>query len=116
MSDVIYMIILGGIGVFAIPFNLSIELVGNKYKTFTGLFFHTPYAIGQVILGLVAIGVRDYQIYQIVISIPCFIMLGLYFVIPESPRWLIARKKYLEAENIIKKAEQFNQVSLPLSA
>ena len=102
--------ILGGIGVFVVPFNLSIELVGNKYKTAVGLIFHVPYSIGQVILGVVAIWVRDYRIYQIVLSIPCFLLLGLYFVIPESPRWLIAKKKYTEAVTVINRAEKFNKV------
>ena len=102
--------ILGGIGVFVVPFNLSIELVGNKYKTAIGLLFHTPYAIGQVILGVVAIWVRDYRTYQIVLSIPCFVMHGLYFAIPESPRWLIAKKKYTEAANVINRAEKYNKV------
>ena len=86
------------------------ELVGNKYKTSMGLIFHAPYSIGQAILGLVAMGVRDYQIYQIVISIPVFLLLGLYFIIPESPRWLIAKKRYPEAVKLIKDAAKFNKV------
>ena len=107
--------LLGGIGVFVVPFTLSMELVGNKYKTAVGLIFHVPYSIGQVILGVLAIWVRDYRIYQIVLSIPCFVLLGLYFVIPESPRWLIAKKKYTEAVNVIKRAEKFNKVGAVFS-
>ena len=100
----------GGIGVFVVPFNLCVELVGNKYKTPVGLIFHAPYSIGQAILGLIAIGVRDYQVYQIVICIPVFLLLGLYFIIPESPRWLIAKKRYPEAAKLIKNAAKFNKV------
>jgi OCT family organic cation transporter-like MFS transporter 4/5 len=102
---------LGGIGVFVVPFNLCVELVGNKYKTPIGLIFHAPYSIGQAILGLIAMWIRDYQTYQIVISIPGFLLLGLYFIIPESPRWLIAKKRYSEAAKVIKCAQTYNKVS-----
>ena len=98
-----------------VPFNLSIELVGNKYKTAIGLLFHIPYAIGQVLLSLVAIGVRDYKMYQILLSLFCFVLLGVYFLIPESPRWLIAKRKYKKAKNIINAAAKFNKVSKLIS-
>ena len=84
--------------------------MGNKYKTPVGILFHAPYAIGTILLGLIAIGVRDYQIYQIVICIPVFLLVGLYVIIPESPRWLIAKKRYPEAEKLIKNAVKFNKV------
>ena len=84
--------------------------MGNKVKTRVGVIFHKPYAIGTILLGLIAIGVRDYQIYQIVICIPVFLLVGLYFVIPESPRWLIAKKRYPEATKIIQHAAKFNKV------
>ena len=100
----------GGIGVFVVPFNLCVELVGNKFKTPVGILYHAPYAIGTILLGLIAIVVRDYQIYQIVICIPVFLLVGLYCIIPESPRWLIAKKRYPEAAKLIKNAARFNKV------
>ena len=37
-----------------------------------------------------------------------------YFrTIPESPRWLLAHKKYKEAETVLRKAAKFNGVTLP---
>ena len=89
---------------------MCVELVGNKYKTPVGILYHAPYAIGTMLLGLIAIVVRDYQIYQIVICIPVFLLVGLYFIIPESPRWLIAKKRYSEAAKLIKNAAKFNKV------
>ena len=84
--------------------------MGNGYKTQVGILFHAPYAIGTILLGLIAIGIRDYQIYQIVICIPVFLLVGLYFIIPESPRWLIAKKRYPEAAKLINNAARFNKV------
>ena len=101
---------LGSIGVFAIPFTLNVELVGNKYKTIAGLLYQTPFALGEIVIGLIAIGVRDYRWFQTALAIPCVAMLGLYFIIPESPRWLIKKGKYKEAQKIIKSAAKFNKV------
>ena len=84
--------------------------MGNKYKTPIGLMFHAPYSIGQALLGVIAIWIRDYKTYQILISLPGFLLFGLFFIIPESPRWLIAKKKFSEAAKVIKRAAEYNKV------
>ena len=100
----------GCFGVFAIPFTLSVELVGNKYKTIVGALYQVPFALGEILIGLAAMGIRDYRWFQTVLAIPCILMLGLYFIIPESPRWLITKKRYKEAQEIIESAAKFNKV------
>ena len=73
-----------------IAFGLSVELVGNKRKTFIGNIIGVPFAIGESILGLVAMaGIKDWMTFQIVISAPFFLLLLLYFILPESPRWFL---------------------------
>ena len=65
-----------------IAFGLSVELVGNKRKTFVGNIIGVPFAIGESILGLVAMaGVKDWMTFQIVISAPFFLLLLLYFIL-----------------------------------
>ena len=97
-------------GVFAIPFTLNVELVGHKYKTLAGLLFQVPFALGEILIGLAAWGIRDYRWFQTALAIPCIIMMGLYIIIPESPRWLITKKRYKEAQEVIKSAAKFNKV------
>ena len=93
-----------------IPFGLSVELVGNKRKTLVGNMIQTPFAIGEAILGLMAIGIRNWKTLQISCSVPIFSLLLLYFVLPESPRWLIATGRYEEAKKTIEKAARWNKV------
>ena len=93
-----------------VPFTLMIELVGLNYKTLNGILFEVPWAIGEIFLGLLAIGVRDYRWYQTVLCIPCVIMLGLLYFVPESPRWLIQKGRYKEAQRVIQNAANFNKV------
>ena len=102
--------ILGSIGVVAVSFSLNIELVGEKYKTILGQLMFLGYTSGQVIIGLTALFIRHYETFHIVLSVPCFLLLISYFMIPESPRWLIAKKRSLEAKHVIDKAAKFNKV------
>jgi hypothetical protein len=69
-----------------------------------------PFAVGESILGLVAVGIRDWKTLQIVCSVPIFALLLLYFILPESPRWLIATGRYEEAKKTIEKAAKMNKV------
>ena len=58
----------------------------------------------------------DWKTFQIVSSVPLFLQLLLYFILPESPRWLIAVGRYKEAKDVVKKAEKMNKVLLQLWA
>ena len=60
--------------------------------------------------------IRDWKMLQIVVSAPLFLLLLLYFVLPESPRWLIATGRYKEAKELIEKAAKMNKVSNSLRA
>ena len=101
---------LGGQGCYLMAFNLSVELVGAKSKTLIGILIGVPFALGEAIVGFIALGIRDWKKFQIVVSAPCFLQLLLYFILPESPRWLIATGKYKEAKATIEKGAKINKV------
>ena len=96
----------------SVGFNLNIEILGEKYKTSIGQLMMLGFTFGQVIIGVVAMFVRDYKTFQIILSVPCFVLLGSYFIIPESPRWLIAKSRYSEAEAVVTNAAKFNNVNI----
>ena len=104
--------ILGSTGLVAVGFNLNIELLGEQYKTIIGQLMMLGFTFGQVVIGLVAMYVQNYKTFQVVLSVPCFILLASYFVIPESPRWLIAKKKFVEANAVIHEAARFYNVRI----
>ena len=95
-----------------IPFGLGIELVGNKYKTFFGLFYKIPFAIGEVLIGVLAIGIRDYVTFQWILAIPVLITAVVsIWLVPESPRWLIKKHKLDKATKVVNNAAKFNKAS-----
>ena len=91
------------------PFNLVVELVGRKYKSRIGIL-QAPFAIGEVLVSFIAYTIRDWKTFQIVVSSPLFLLLLLYFIIPESPRWLIATRRFNEAKTVLEKASRKNNV------
>ena len=102
----------GSMGIFMVPFTLVIETIGQKWATPIGILFQTPFAIGEIILGLLVMGVRDWNNLHMATGIPMFALVLMYFVLPESPRWLIAKKRFAEARATIEKAAKINGVTL----
>ena len=89
-------------------FTLSVELVGSQYRTLAGMLVQIPFAIGEAFAGILAIFVADWREYHYVTSVPLFLLLGLAFVIPESPRWLMAAGRSKELSAMIQKMADTN--------
>jgi len=104
---------MGGIGCFMVCFVLAVEHVGYKYTMLIGIAIEIPFAIGEMILGLEAYFIRDWKTLQIVAYLPVLALLGLYFIVPESVRWLIGAGKIEEAKKIIRDAAKVNGKEVP---
>merc|ERR1719334_1604982 len=104
---------MGGIGCFMVSFVLAVEHVGYKYTMLIGIAIEIPFAIGEMILGLEAYFIRDWKTLQVVAYLPILALLGLYFIIPESVRWLIGAGKIEEAKKIIRNAARVNEKPAP---
>ena len=64
--------------------------------------------IGMALLTLVAAYTPSWFTLQWTVSTATFLQLGLWFVLPESPRWLIASNMIKEAEQLVNKAATMN--------
>ena len=77
------------------------------------MLFNIPYSLGEMALGATAAaGVRNWRNLHLAFGIPAFFLLALTWFIPESPRWLIASKKYAQAEKLLQKAAEVNKVCI----
>jgi len=104
---------MGSLGCFMVPFSLAVECVGQKWVTPVGVLYQIPFAIGEIILGLTVMGVRTWKMVHIVLGAPLLLLCAMFFVLPESPRWLIAKKRYAEARRTLERAATFNRVTIP---
>lgn len=102
-----------GMGQFLITFVWGVEATGLKYRTMVGCMYNAFFSVGCVIVGLVGYFIRDWRTLQLAISIPMFIPLVLYWLVPESIRWLITKKRLAEARELIDRAAKMNGKTVP---
>ncbi|XP_059145642.1 organic cation transporter protein-like [Physella acuta] len=101
------------IGLFICAFVLAMELVGRRYRTQCGVVISYFFCLGQLVLGAAAYFIRDWMILELVLSCCSVLLFPLWWMFPESPRWLISKGRITEARVILEKIAQVNQTKLP---
>lgn len=71
------------------------------------------YSIGLVLLAIIVYFVRDWRYLSLAVSLPLLILFTFFFILPESPRWLIATGKYRRAAKIMKIMARLNRKTIP---
>ncbi|XP_072904184.1 solute carrier family 22 member 4-like isoform X1 [Hemitrygon akajei] len=83
-------------------FVLGTELLGKTeriaYSTLGVCMF---YAIGYIILPLFAFYIREWRMLLLALTLPELLYIPFWWLIPESPRWLITQGRVNEAEEIV---------------
>ncbi|CAG9787714.1 unnamed protein product [Diatraea saccharalis] len=115
LQYVIVRLIMGLVSVSVVyaAFVLSVELVGGKWVTIAGVcnFFPLPFA--YIIVSLLSLVLPNWRDLQLTLSLPGCLLLLLWFVLPESPRWLLSMGRTQEAKEILQKAAKFNGREIP---
>ncbi|XP_077990549.1 organic cation transporter protein-like [Glandiceps talaboti] len=100
-------------GMYLVGFVLGVELVGVKYRTASSMIICIFFAVGYMLLAIIAYAVNgNWRKIQLIEGLMCIIYIPYYWLITESVRWLILKEKYDEAEKILKKAAKVNKVTL----
>ncbi len=95
---------------FLSSYVLLLELTTHRYHTLFSNIRLIMYVFGELIGMAVAYYVKDWHLinYALVVYSVCVtILLGI--MLPESPRWLVSQKRYLDAFNSIKKIDRYNK-------
>lgn len=67
------------------------------------------FALGQVILGGVAWLIEPWRYMIMALHIPCFLIISYYWILSESVRWLLAKRKFEEAKTVLEKVARVNR-------
>ena len=70
-----------------------------------GIGFH----IGEFLLAVVGYFIREWKTLQLSVHIFALLLLGSYFIVPESIRWLNSKEKYVEVKRILHKRAATNK-------
>ncbi|XP_013149716.1 PREDICTED: organic cation transporter protein-like isoform X1 [Papilio polytes] len=95
-------------GTMVSSFVLIMEIIGAKYRETVGILYQIPFNLGHLTLPLFGYFLRDWNTFQLAISLPSVLFLSYYFLLPESPRWLITAGKAKEAAVIMETAAKRN--------
>ncbi|XP_078261994.1 solute carrier family 22 member 2-like [Rhinoraja longicauda] len=88
------------------------ELVGPEYRRTVGILYQVCYSTGMMLLPAVAYLIPDWRNLQLATTIPNFLFLAYYWLIPESPRWLLSQNKNAQAMDVVHKMAKRNGKSL----
>ncbi|NWS70463.1 S22A3 protein, partial [Crotophaga sulcirostris] len=83
------------------------EIVGSDQRI-VGIVIQMFFTLGIMILPGIAYLIPTWQGIQLAISLPNFLFLLYYWMVPESPRWLLTRKKGEKALKIMHNIAKHN--------
>nr|CAD7453463.1 unnamed protein product [Timema tahoe] len=101
------------VGVVFSGFVLCMELVGGKWRTISGVSYLFPVPLSYIAIAGIAYYVRGWKNLQLAITLPSLLLFGLWWILPESPRWLLAMGRKDEVMLILKEAARVNKRQLP---
>lgn len=91
------------------------ENISSSYRVFVTCGVGVPFGIGFSILAGLAYLVPNWRTIQIVISLPMLAFFIFWPIFMESPRWLLSRGRWTDAEKILKKIVRLNKKKTELS-
>ncbi|CAK6446469.1 unnamed protein product [Pipistrellus nathusii] len=97
-----------GKGTWMTCYVIVTEIVGSKQRRIVGIVIQMFFTLGIIILPGIAYFIPNWQGIQLAITLPNFLFLLYYWAVPESPRWLVTRKRGDEALKILRSIAKCN--------
>lgn len=96
-------------GILTTSFIYCAEWVTSKHRVILLSIGCVGTAFGSIIIGLAAMYLEnDFRVFKLVLAIPSILCVSYYWILQESPRWLLARYQYRRAIGNIQKAARMN--------
>nr|XP_061798638.1 solute carrier family 22 member 3-like [Nerophis lumbriciformis] len=95
-------------GAWTSGYVLLVEFVGPNYRKFVALMTSLFYDMGMVALPGLAYFISSWRTLQLILTLPWFLFIPYYWMVPESPRWLLAQRRNSEAMKIVAKVAKCN--------
>ncbi|CAH0397410.1 unnamed protein product [Chilo suppressalis] len=98
---------IGG-GTFSAAYILATEIVGPKFRVITSATMSSMFALGQVLLGVIASQIYEWRRLSLVLFTPAFLLVAYKWLVTESPRWLLTKNRQDQAKTTVNQAATLN--------
>uniref|UniRef100_UPI0037E9BFD7 organic cation/carnitine transporter 2-like n=1 Tax=Semicossyphus pulcher TaxID=241346 RepID=UPI0037E9BFD7 len=93
---------------------LGSEMLSQSARVSYTLLGHSlGFGLGYALLPLIAYFIRGWRMLLVASAVPSLLFIPSWWVIPESPRWLLQKGRVEEAERVIRNAARRNRVPAP---
>ncbi|KAE8750371.1 hypothetical protein FOCC_FOCC002930 [Frankliniella occidentalis] len=103
------------VGIVFSGFVLCMEVVGGKWRTISGVSYLFPVPLSYIMIAGIAYMVRGWRAIQLAITLPAILLLSFFWIMPESPRWLLSVGRKDLVIPILQEAARTNRMVLPTS-
>ncbi|KAK6170805.1 hypothetical protein SNE40_019109 [Patella caerulea] len=100
-------------GIFTATYIIGLEITGPSKRLWAGVVNKYFFSGGILVLALMGYFIRDWIILEIVATAPLLCYLSFYWLVPESPRWLITNGQPEKAMEISEKVAKANKTKVP---
>ncbi|KAH0954980.1 hypothetical protein HN011_002710 [Eciton burchellii] len=99
-------------GIYSAGFILGMEMAGVRNRVFGSTITCCMFAVGEILLGLIASWLRSWRMLLRVVYGPGLLAIFLPLLIPESVRWLLSNDKTEKVEKIYRKMARMNGLQM----
>lgn len=108
-------VILGGaqMASFTVGYTAILEYVAPSYRTLCGMIYQMMFGSSQLFFDVAAYFYREWRGLQFYSSFACVLSLLLFFLAPNTPRWLLSAGRFVKAKKVLKDLAKYNRSPLP---
>ena len=92
---------------------LILELLTPEWRLLVGLLIQVPFALGLMALSALAYLLPTWWHLQLAMAAPALLYIADFWLLPESPRWLVRAGRLPEAAAVLRRIAATNGASLP---
>ncbi|XP_043240224.1 organic cation transporter protein-like [Amphibalanus amphitrite] len=97
----------------ASQFVLVTELSGCKHRAALTTVTFLPFSFGTMLVAAASHGIRTRWLLQLAFAVPCLLFLPNFWLMPESPRWLLVQGRFAEALEVLRQGARWNRRTMP---
>ncbi|KAI3386858.1 hypothetical protein SNEBB_010269 [Seison nebaliae] len=99
-------------GVFIIPLTYCVEMVGPSSRSMMEAIIEYSFSLGEFFLLFVSWLCRsNWMAILLLVFLPILPFFVVFLFLPESPRWLILRRRYSEAKRVFRRFSEASSIS-----